>query len=193
MKFYIVPEDELMHYGVPGMRRGVRKYTNPDGTLNAAGRARYAKEKLKSRIKKNVQARKRVEANAYVTGVGIKDENVYNAKEAIRKKKDRPRWEREDKPRIEQTAKSKAQNMGIRMRDIAEGKREKDDLVRGRVRSKARQTKKSIDAGALVRNQAARQAASTMQDAKRKRNLAKKIKKKVKRWNSPISVYTNKR
>lgn len=34
-------KDELMHYGVKGMKRGVRKYTNPDGTLNAAGRARY--------------------------------------------------------------------------------------------------------------------------------------------------------
>ena len=33
--------NELMHYGVKGMKRGVRKYTNPDGTLNAAGRLRY--------------------------------------------------------------------------------------------------------------------------------------------------------
>jgi hypothetical protein len=33
--------NELMHYGVKGMKRGIRKYTNPDGTLNAAGRARY--------------------------------------------------------------------------------------------------------------------------------------------------------
>ena len=34
---------ELYHYGVPGMKKGQRKWTNEDGTLNEAGKARYAK------------------------------------------------------------------------------------------------------------------------------------------------------
>ena len=33
--------DELMHYGVIGMRWGIRRYQNPDGTLTKAGLKRY--------------------------------------------------------------------------------------------------------------------------------------------------------
>lgn len=32
---------ELYHYGVPGMRKGVRRFQNEDGTLTALGRSRY--------------------------------------------------------------------------------------------------------------------------------------------------------
>lgn len=33
---------ELIHYGVRGMRWGVRRYQNKDGSLTAAGRKRYS-------------------------------------------------------------------------------------------------------------------------------------------------------
>lgn len=47
----------LMHYGVKGMKWGVRRYQNKDGSLTPAGKKRYSKEyeKLSKKITKNVQ------------------------------------------------------------------------------------------------------------------------------------------
>lgn len=54
--------NELMHHGIPGMKWGVRRYQNKDGTLTAKGKARYEKEmaKLKEeeRVLKNKQRTK---------------------------------------------------------------------------------------------------------------------------------------
>lgn len=53
MEYELYQIDELCHYGTKGMRWGIRRYQNRDGTLTEAGKKRYAKEmeKLKAEEK----------------------------------------------------------------------------------------------------------------------------------------------
>lgn len=45
---YVIKDGELYHWGVVGMKWGVRRYQNADGTLTEAGKRRALKQKQKN-------------------------------------------------------------------------------------------------------------------------------------------------
>ena len=53
---YFIRNGELYHWGVKGMRWGVRRYQNADGSLTDAGKKRAQKQKVKN-LKKARQAK----------------------------------------------------------------------------------------------------------------------------------------
>lgn len=79
--------NELRHWGVKGMRWGVRRYQNKDGTLTKAGQRRYAKELEKLKAEQKVlNNRKRTQAK--IDKLESLRKNVDDMKQDTSQKKD---------------------------------------------------------------------------------------------------------
>lgn len=68
----------LLHYGVPGMKWGVRKYQNYDGSLTSLGREHYGVGSSKNKDSSNVIGVKKMRRNNGSLTVKGRNEYVFN-------------------------------------------------------------------------------------------------------------------
>ena len=67
-EYYITKSDCYMsHSGIQGMKWGIRRYQNEDGTLTPEGRIRYGKQAAKAYFKQNMLKRKQERAKSFKT------------------------------------------------------------------------------------------------------------------------------
>ena len=79
-------ENELTHWGIPGMRWGVRRYQNKDGTLTPAGKKRYEKEMEKLKYEEQVLKNKK-KARAKLDKINAKKKAIQDLRDELDGKK----------------------------------------------------------------------------------------------------------
>lgn len=88
MSYQIIFTDELYHHGIKGQRWGVRRFQNEDGSLTAAGKARYDIKEAKHEYKRAKKALRRAQRDVAWrgNGSGIKAIANYERLASIRDK-----------------------------------------------------------------------------------------------------------
>ena len=87
-------ENELTHWGVKGMRWGIRRYQNKDGSLTPAGKKRYDAEMSKLKAEEKVLKNKQ-KTKAKLDKLDAKRKDV----EALRKGQTPPSAKKSDAPK----------------------------------------------------------------------------------------------
>lgn len=81
----LIPEEELIHWGIKGQRWGVRRFENEDGTLTEAGKKRYAKyeskasEQYEKRESRDERFREKLANTTHKSKMRLRSEARYRA------------------------------------------------------------------------------------------------------------------
>lgn len=171
--------DSLMHWGIPGMKHGRRRYQNEDGTWTRAGlEARRKREGFGERRKERKAARK--EARAERLAKKRANNVKYMSDEELRKRIDRLKLEKEYKdmkrsPLIDQGAKLVGKYIDYKN---AQAQREVDlnrqKIEMARIKSETAKSKDRIKITANEAKKAKSETAKTKYDVKGGLKIARK-------------------